>query len=310
MVKNPFVWAEGKRVSIANLQSKEIRRFYEKMAKEMSVSVERLKNRDTPYAFERRIYLNNLVNEINVKMNDVDRKTESLVRNNVSEMVGAVMQNNETFLKGIGFVEFRQNPQLRLEMANQVISGQLYKNKWNLSSAIWGDNQKKMNEINMIVARGILKDKTTYQIAKELQRYVNPRARKIVEWNSPYGVRREIDYNAQRLARTMVSHAYQEAFVSLTKDNPFIEAYKWVTSGMHNVCALCVEREEDDAWGLGPGIFPKEALPLDHPNGMCTFEIVTSYDDNSVTQAIHDWMFDEGDDTMNKSIDKFIKSLQ
>lgn len=310
MVKNPFIWAEGKRVKITDLQSKEIRRFYKKMAKEMSVSVEKLKNRDTPYATDKRIYLNNLVNEMNVKMFNVDNKTQTLVKNNVSEMVGAVMQNNETFLKGIGFAEFRQNPQLRFEMANQVISGQLYKNKWNLSSAIWGDNQKKMQEINMIVTRGILKNKSTYQIAKELQKYVNPAAKKVTDWNSPYGVRREIDYNAQRLARTMVSHAYQEAFVALTKDNPFIEAYKWVTSGLHNVCQLCIEREEDDAWGLGPGIFPKNALPLDHPNGMCTFEIVTSYDDNTVSQAISDWMLDEGDETMNRSIDKFIKSLQ
>ena len=310
MVKNPFIWAEGQRVILTNNQARDIKKFYSKIAKEMDSTVEKMKNRDTPYAIEKRIYLTNVSNELKQKINDVDKKTEKTINTNVETMVGKVLQNNEVYLKGIGFKDFIQNPQLKVDMATRVVSGQLYQNKWSLSSAIWGDNQKKMNEINMIISRGILKNKTTYQIAKELQRYVNPAAKKVVDWNSQYGVRRQIDYNAQRLARTMVSHAYQEAFVAATINNPFIEAYKWVTSGLHNVCALCIEREEDDAWGLGPGIFPKEALPLDHPNGMCTFEVVTSYDENTVADAINDWYFDEGDMELNNKIDKFINSLQ
>ena len=64
-----------------------------------------------------------------------------------------------------------------------------------------------------------------------------------------------------------------------------------------------------DHYGLGPGIFPKDKLPLDHPNGMCTFEPVMLYDDEEIAELVADWYLDEGDVEMNEKINLFIEDL-
>ncbi|MFR3483130.1 MAG: hypothetical protein ACLTXL_06365 [Clostridia bacterium] len=81
-------------------------------------------------------------------------------------------------------------------------------------------------------------------------------------WGVVYpGVNRQVDYNAQRLARTAVTHAYQLSLQRSTRDNPFVRGYRWHSSNSGRVCPLC--RKQDGT------VFEKVICPLDHPNGMC-----------------------------------------
>lgn len=310
MTKNPFKYAQGERLRITKNQKREIKSFYEDALREIRKDINRVINKNTDSANAKKIQLDSLRRDIEGYLYEVDRKTERTIKNNMGQMVVKMIENNNIFLNEMGFQNVRTNPVFRQNVVSRLISGKVYNGKWDLSSAVWGDNAAKQNEINSIIAKGILKNRSLYDISKDLERYVNPNARKEYKWSNLYpGSRRKIDYNAQRLARTMVTHAYQESFVAMTKDNPFIEAYKWITSGGHRVCPLCIDRETSDQYGLGPGIFPKDALPMDHPNGMCTFEIVTTMSDREIADAIADWYLGEGDEDMNKKIDKYIKSL-
>lgn len=310
-MNNPFTYAEGERIKITALQSKQIKSLYRESSREIKKDVEKLKGAKDTSSKIQRTYLNNLKNEIVRKMKTIDTNTEKIVNNNIDNMVSIVLENNEMFLKNVGVQSYSINPDIKYKMVSRIVTGKLYDGKWNLSSAIWGDNVAKTKEIERIISKGILKNESVYDIAKNLERYVNPDARKDYKWSNVFpGSRRKIDYNAQRLARTMISHAYQESFVEMTKDNPFIEAYRWLTSGSDRVCALCIDRETLDQFGLGPGIFPKNKLPLDHPNGMCTFDVVSSYTDEDIADAISDWYFGFGDDELNKQIDKYLKSLK
>ena len=100
----------------------------------------------------------------------------------------------------------------------------------------------------------------------------------------------KIDYNALRLARTMISHAYQQSFENVNRNDPFVVGYRWLTSNFHGrVCEICRERSETDQFGLGVGVFPKDQLPLDHPNGMCTFEAVISDSMTDIARKIGQW---------------------
>ena len=64
-------------------------------------------------------------------------------------------------------------------------------------------------DIQYIVAQGIASQKSAFDIAKDLEKYVDPSAKKDWAWSKVYpGTKKVVDYNAQRLARTMVSHAY------------------------------------------------------------------------------------------------------
>ena len=301
--ENPFEESEDYRNIVITYQERRIRKFYRDMYDEVTREIKRL---DANSDETDRRYLNQLKQELNGRINQITLQTDKIVRDSVTTTTEMVLQNNKTFLNGIGFYNYNVSPQLVTKMSEFVITGKLYEGKWNLSSAIWGTGKRTQFDINKIVSRGILEHKSTYEIAKQIEKYVNPDVRLPVQ----SGVMGEVDYNAQRLARTMVQHAYQEAFVSATKDNPFVEAYQWITSGMGNVCPLCIEREEADEYGLGAGIYPKDALPLDHPNGNCTFDIVTTWDEDSAYEAVMEWTFgDLDDEELSEALDKFAETF-
>jgi SPP1 gp7 family putative phage head morphogenesis protein len=168
-----------------------------------------------------------------------------------------------------------------------------------LSRSIWNSTSKAKKDINTIIAEGIAQNKSTYDIAKDLEKYVNPSAKKDWAWSKVYpGTNKVVDYNAQRLARTMVSHAYQQAFVRVTKPNPFVTKYRWLASNSNRVCELCNSRD-----GV---LFEKDDLPMDHPNGMCTFTAVIDQPMTDIADRIADWALGQPD----SELDTFAQFLQ
>lgn len=306
--KNPFRYSEKQRDKIIKSQDRQIKNVYRNGYKQTKEMFKFMNNKNVSSESLQKIYLNTMEKQLNQNFEVIDRQVERIVTNNMDKMVGVVLENNQTYLNTIGLRDAMNIRKMRFDATNAVLNGSVYKQGgWNLSSAIWGDSKQRQREINKIIANGIVEKKSIEQIAKELQKYVNPD--KINLMKIP-GVRSKIDYNALRLARTTVQHAYQKAFVDATINNPFIDAYKWITSGANNVCGLCIERETEDKYGLGPGVFPKDQLPLDHPNGNCTFDIVVSMTDDEIADAIADWYLGEGDEGMNRKLDEFAKSLK
>ena len=306
MVRNPFKYAEGQKMKIMAEQRSQIKNLYIDLYDHVKRELKYLSRSVSQYAVDRTSYLKSLRKELAQSIKEVDSQTENIISSNMDRMVQAVLVNNQAYLSGEGYASYINNRQIKDDVLKRITTGQIYDGRWNLSKAIWGDDKAKINEINKIIAKGVAQNKSAEEIAKMIQRYVNPSVR--VPLNIP-GVRGTIDYNALRLARTSVQHAYQQAFVAVTRLNPFIDAYRWLTSGNGNVCPLCIERAETDQYGLGEGIFPKDALPLDHPNSQCTFEVVTSMSDAEIADAIADWYLGEGDEELNKRLDIFAQSL-
>ena len=306
MVRNPFKYAEGQKIQIMAEQRGQIKSLYLDLYNHVKGELKYLSRSTSQYAIDRKAYLNGLKKDLAQSMRNVDAQTETIINGNMDKAVQAVLENNQIYLSGLGYSSYIDNGKMKNDVLKRIATGQIYGGKWNLSKAIWGDDKAKINEINKIIAQGVAQNKTAEEIARMIQKYVNPSVK--IPLNIP-GVRGTIDYNALRLAKTAVQHAYQQAFVSATRLNPFIDAYRWVTSGNGNVCPLCIERAETDQYGLGEGIFPKDALPLDHPNGQCTFEVVTSMSDAEIADAIADWYLGEGDDGLNKELDMFAKYL-
>ena len=168
-------------------------------------------------------------------------------------------------------------------VVNEIVSGDLYKDGNGLSARIWRYRRKYEKDIDYIINSGIIARKSAYELAKDLEAYVLPGAEKPWDWSKVYpGANAVVDYNAQRLARTACTHAYQMSFQRATVDNPFIVSYMWHSSNGGRVCPLCMARD-----GM---IFDKGSVPLDHPNGMCiiTAVIEMSYDD--IADEIADWV--------------------
>ncbi len=310
-MENPFQYAQGKKVVIIEKQRKEIKKLYSEMLEEVRKDIRRVEHKKDISSSMRTKYLKGIESQIKEYMKNVDKKTETLIELNMKTMVSELVENNNMFIKKLGFNFYTGDKKIKENVVNRIITGKVYSNKFSLSSSIWGDNKKKLQEIHNVIAKGVAQNKSLFEISSNLERYVNPLARKKWSWDAMVpGSRRKIDYNAQRLARTMIQHAYQESFVAATKNNPFIDAYQWITSGSDKVCPICIDRETVDHYGLGPGIYPKDSLPLDHPNGMCIFDVVITMSEAEIYDAIADWYFDEGDDDMNNKIEKYVKEIK
>lgn len=301
--ENPFAIAEGKRIDITNEQAKQIRDMYKSIEKEFGERIRILSNKSNISSIMREQYLKDFTKDLQDRITILNSQLEGTITNNALEVAKAVTEDNDKMLREMGFGGvFTSDFHIPQDAVNSIITGKLYEGKWTLSKAIWSDNQKKLNDINSIVAKGLAENKSTYELAKDLERYVNPQARKEWSWSKVYpGTSKKIDYNAQRLARTMISHAYQESFVLNTKDNPFIEAYQWLASGGDRMCDICAERDGK--------IYQKDELPLDHPNGMCTFMIVKEKSYEEIAKDLSNWVNGTGDSELNEKLDKYAETL-
>lgn len=83
-------------------------------------------------------------------------------------------------------------------------------------------------------------------------------------------------YVAERIARTESARAWYQGFIANTIDDPNIVAYRWVMSNRHPTEDICDDHANEDAYGLGAGVFPKDKAPElpAHPHCLCHYEKV------------------------------------
>lgn len=294
--------AEEARDAITKKQQREIRKLYSDWAKEVGERAEYFKNKTTPSSALAEQQLRILQNQLTETSRQVSNEINNKIVSNMYLMADSVVKSNAKWLESLGFTNLNKVSASFTSVPDQqvrrLVTGQVYKSGWSLSKAIWSDNEKSLKDIYGIVASGLAQNRPIYEIAKNLESYVNPNRK--LNWNLTMEdgrriYKKSVDYNAQRLARTLVQHSYQTSFVAVTKDNPFITSYRWVANGSR-VCPLC--RDMDGR------IFEKDDLPLDHPNGMCTMEPVI---DDNYLDRLADWITNpEGSDP---ELDEFAKNF-
>ena len=229
----------------------------------------------------------------------------------MASVANAIVADNILLLSKLGIEVTGAYSYIPNDVVKEIITGKLYEGRWTLNSAIWKSTAKTKNDIDYIVAKGIAGQKSTLEIAQDLEKYVNPAKRKDFQWSKVYpGSAKVVDYNAQRLARTMVSHAYQDSLVRSTRDNPFVECYRWLTSGSDRTCDICIERSEGFHGVVingkpMEGCYYASDIPLDHPNGMCAVETVIEDDFNKIGSRLADWVNGKND----PALDKFAASM-
>ena len=276
-----FSSAEAQRSKLTAAQEKYIRKLYKDAAKDIKKQAEKAPR--VPSDALRKEYLNKLQGQINAALKQIEKDVDKSVRSSMTSVATATVKDAQSFAQGVGLSVQGSYSHVPMDIVQSVASGQLYEGNWSLSKALWLNTKDTQKDVQGIVAKGIIENKSAYDIAKDLEKYVDPSARKPWDWGKVYpGCRRVIDYNAQRLARTMVSHAYQQAFVRTTINNPFVTKYQWEASNSERICQLCMDRD-----GL---YFSKDDLPLDHPNGMCTYVAVIEDDMNAIADRLAEWV--------------------
>jgi len=161
-----------------------------------------------------------------------------------------------------------------------ILKGTVYPDGIPLSQRIWSNQQAIHKDIHTIIANAMQEGKGIADISDLITKYVDPAARK--DWNKLmqdgfHVHRRDVEYNAQRLARTVSQHAYQKATEDRIRGNPFVTGVKWIANGSR-ACDLCLARDGK--------VYDKGDAPLDHPNGMCILEPVVADDDTEDARLI------------------------
>lgn len=185
------------------------------------------------------------------------------------------------------------------EVLNVLTTGEFYKDGKGLDKRIWWNENKVNNDIDYIIQKGIAEKKSAYELAQDLQTYVNPDAKKSWEWKKVYpGISKTIDYNSQRLARTSISHAYTLGMLKGCERNPFIEKIQW-----HSVfapgrtCPLCKARDGK--------IYTLKECPVDHPNGMCYQTPLLEESLENIGSRLNKWLNGSSDSKLDEWFNQY-----
>lgn len=301
MSKLIFKDSEKIKEEIMESQQKEIMKLYNDWANEIGDRAEYYSHKTNASAPLSERYYKELQKQLRQTSQEVSNQIYGKIKSNMYKVSDAVVADNVNWLKSLGFsadgvnAAFSYVPE---ETVRNLVTGKIYESGWSLSSRIWGDNEDTLKDIYKIMAKGVAENRPIYDIAKNLEAYVRPNAR--LPWNLRMsdGVKifkKQVDYNAQRLARTLVQHSYQQSFLATTQKNPFVLDYIWHSNGSR-ACELCLSRDGQH--------FKKDELPMDHPNGMCVME--PNVDENTLNE-LADW-FNSPDGTYPE-IDEFASSF-
>lgn len=301
MNQDIFKYATAVRDSVTKEQQAYIEEAYKKWSEDVLEQAEYYSKLTTCSSPVSQAYYQQLYQQMQAQSKEIANGVYTNITNGMAQVSDAVVKDAVDWMSGFGFSKngldaaFSYIPQ---STVNSLITGSVYgkPGSWSLSAAIWGDNEKTLKDIYSIMSQGIAAQMPIEDIAKKLSQYVDPN--KQLSWTGPNGMRiykHAVDYNAQRLARTLVQHTYQQSFVAATKDNPFVTEYVWIANGSR-VCPICADRDGTH--------YKKDKLPLDHPNGMCTMEPVV---DGDITDKLAKWVNSE--DGTYPEIDEFAKKF-
>lgn len=283
---------ERKRNLYTKTIDKAIMQLYKKVGEEYSKKIAANPNIDNNTLKEHEEYFKK-------EYEKVAKSLESTLKSKMKRMVNDTVKAQEDNINDLCKkykLDFGTTFQDKFSKVNEdalrmLVSGKVYKDKVSLSGRIWNNKKKVDEHIAFLLAQ----KKHPMDIARELEQYVNPAARKYTNAEGYKYTGRQVEYNALRLARTYINHAYQEAARDTSEANPFIKKLVWKSSHHKNMCGLCASRD-------GKEYDPKD-MPLDHPNGFCSFTYKTDSLEDTATQ-LKAWMNGES----NKDLDKWYKN--
>lgn len=284
------------RLQITKAQEAEITNLYRQTYLNLKKQMNSIPKNGTPSDSMRRSYLKKLTSQLKESYQSMRGDLEKSIKGGMLATSQAVVNANDVWLQKVGITLQGAYSYVPRDIVSLLSTGKIYGGDWTLSKVIWGHTQKTLHDIDQVVATGVAANKSAYEIAKDLEQYVNPLVKKGWEWSKVYpGTNKKVDYNAQRLARTMVSHAYQQSLLATTKYNPFVKGYRWRSAHSSRTCEICNERDGK--------LYSADDLPLDHPNGLCTFIAELSDSMSDIADRIGDWATGSKDSALDQWYD-------
>lgn len=293
--RNPFQLADSEKRKLSRITQKRIKQLYEDVAKSLEDNVSSVDLTKSSGSLKQ-YYLKSMQDEVEKAVDGIDKELNSTIQNSAESSGGLVVTAQNTIMKRAGLSLEGAYGYVPEQVVKNLVSGSLYKGDWSLSQSIWKSGNKVKSDVQNVIAKGLAENKSVKDISEDLITYLRPSARKPWDWGKVYpGTSAQVDYNAQRLARTMIQHAYQQSMIQSMKYNPFCNGVVWHSVFAHGrTCELCKERDGN--------LYELKKLPLDHPNGLCYFEPALD-DMNNIADSLADWVKGK----KNKGIDDYVE---
>lgn len=293
--RSPFQIADAEKRKLSRITQKRIKQLYEDVARNLENKVSSV-DLTKPSGSLKQYYLKSMQDEVEKAIDGMNTELNTTIQNSSKVSGGLVVTAQNTIMRKAGLTLEGAYGYVPEQVVKNLVSGSLYEGSWSLSQSIWKNGNKVKSDVQNVIAKGLAENKSVKDISEDLITYLKPSARKPWDWGKVYpGTSAQVDYNAQRLARTMIQHAYQQSMVQAMKYNPFCSGVIWHSVFAHGrTCEFCKERD-GSLYGL-------KKLPLDHPNGLCYFEPALD-DMNSIADSLADWV--KGKE--NKGIDAYVE---
>lgn len=293
--------ARKEQLKLIKRQEKALLKIYEESAKEVT---EKLAKARTGSLSER--HLQELLKSINSYTNKLTQELSKHSREGIKAAAEIAAQTQAAYFNSMDIdSSIKQTfgsmfANISDDVLRNFVSGNYYKDGLNLDQRVWNIAKKNGKDINRIISKGIVQQKSPGQLAKELEAYVNPSSKMKCRLRVP-GINKKIAYQAQRLARTSITHAYNEGAVRSAKKNPFNIGLKWNLSSSH------YERQvkrwgEDECDDYADKVFKPNDYPLSHPNCLC-FSTIENMPLDQVGDELNKWVKGE----KNPKLDKWFK---
>lgn len=276
--------------------SKKIRKLYKDVANDYIKKLNKVPERSLQERF-----LTDSIKYLQKEYDRLGKEIEGSVTKGISKIIRDTTDAQLSFFGGL-CVDLKPHfadmfTRVHEDVLREVISGEMYKDKISLSKRIWKDIDKTKADLEYVLSRGLAEKKGTYEIAKDLEKYVNPNCLKDYNWSMVYPKsKKKIDYNAYRLANTYINHAYQNVAKKSCEKNPYVDGIQWLSAHDDRVCDICAERNGK--------VYKVEDLPLDHPMGRCSFLYAISMDLEDIGEELGRWARDEEE---NNKLDNWFK---
>lgn len=306
--------ALDKKIKLTESNSKALRKLYEEVAEDLIKQAKKSKGFN-------KAWLNDYSKVVKNKLKELENNMYFLNKEaiNASSHIAAAIQSNffqhigEKFQLDIPKDILRAIYTVPEDVVLKLLSGELYKDGKGLDERIWSSTNKMSKDINYIIAKGIAGNKPYLDIIKDLEKYVDPNAKKPWDWRNVYpGINKQVDYNAQRLLRTSLNHAFYLSSMESNKRNPYVESIHWELSSQHYERQVkrfgrdeCDDYTEQNRYALGQGNFPKDEVPIPHPQCLCTQYGVVSKNMEDIGKELGDWLAGGS----NKMLDEWYASI-
>ena len=139
--------------------------------------------------------------------------------------------------------------------------------------------EKYMEKLTDNIQYGL---KPSYKkLIKDLEKAIIERSEKAINEAIKWWIYDKQLYRLKVISRTEMSNAYHLSVIMSAEKNPHIVGFRWTLSKTHKIRDICDDLAHKDHYGLGPGVFPKDKVPLiqcqaSHPQCLCRIVPVTA----------------------------------